>query len=165
MDLWVVVSSARRNGQVMIFFDGSICSDFEKAVEKEWIETNGIGGYASSTIIGVNTRGYHGLLIAATRPPLGRMLLLSKVEETLVIGDRRYEISCNQYSGAIHPEGYRYLDSFRLDPFPVFTYAVEDVINIGSAKDAKLRKLESVTYTEDGNILIRAHLFSQREHH
>ena len=80
----------------MISFDQNTCSDFEKAVKKEWIETNGIGGYASSTIIGVNTRGYHGLLIAATRPPLGRMLLLSKIEETLVIGDRRYEISCNQ---------------------------------------------------------------------
>ena len=112
----------------MIFFDRNTCSDFEKAVKKEWIETNGIGGYASSTILGVNTRGYHGLLIAATRPPLGRVLLLSKIEETLVIGDRRYEISCNQYSGAIHPEGYRYLQSFRLDPFPVFKYAVEDVI-------------------------------------
>ncbi len=97
-------------------------------MKKEWIETNGIGGYASSTIIGANTRGYHGLLIAATRPPLGRMLLLSKIEETLVIGDRKYEISCNQYSAAIHPEGYRYLASFRLDPFPVFTYAVENVI-------------------------------------
>ena len=112
----------------MISFDGSICSDFGKAVGKEWIETNGIGGYASSTILGVNTRGYHGLLIAATRPPLGRMLLLSKLEETLVIGGGRYELSCNQYPGAIHPEGYKYLDAFRLNPFPVFTYAVEDTI-------------------------------------
>jgi len=112
----------------MVSFDGSICSDFDKAVEKEWIETNGMGGYASSTIIGVNTRGYHGLLIAATRPPLGRMLLLSKIEETLAIGGGRYDLSCNQYPGAIHPEGYKYLDSFRLNPFPVFTYAVEDAI-------------------------------------
>jgi predicted glycogen debranching enzyme len=112
----------------MISFDRNTCSNFEKAVEKEWIETNGIGGYASSTIIGLNTRGYHGLLVAATRPPLGRMLLLSKLEETLVIGDRRYEISCNQYPGAIHPEGYKYLDGFRLYPFPVFTYAAGDVI-------------------------------------
>jgi predicted glycogen debranching enzyme len=112
----------------MISFNRSICSNFDSAVEKEWLETNGIGGYASSTIVGVNTRGYHGLLIAATRPPLGRMLLLSKIEETVVVGDRRYEISCNQYPGVIHPEGYRYLDSFRLDPFPIFTYAVADVV-------------------------------------
>jgi predicted glycogen debranching enzyme len=112
----------------MISFDRSICSNFDEAVEKEWLETNGIGGYASSTIIGANTRGYHGLLVAATRPPLGRMLLLSKVEETLVIGDRRYEISCNQYPGVVYPEGYRYLETFRLDPFPVFTYIVENVV-------------------------------------
>jgi len=111
----------------MISFDRSICRNFDSAIEKEWLETNGIGGYASSTIIGVNTRGYHGLLVAATRPPLGRMVLLSKVEETLIIGDRRYEISCNQYPGAIYPEGYRYLDSFRLEPFPISTYAVADV--------------------------------------
>ena len=111
----------------MISFDRNIFSNFARAVEKEWLETNGIGGYASSTIVGANTRGYHGLLIAATRPPLGRMLLLSKVEETLVIGDRRYEISCNQYPGAIYPEGHKYLDSFRLDPFPVFTYVVDGV--------------------------------------
>ena len=107
----------------MIAFDRTVCNNFEKAIQKEWLETNGIGGYASSTIIGVNTRGYHGLLIAATRPPLGRMMMLSKVEETLVLGDERYELSCNQYPGAIHPGGYKYLDSFRLDPFPVFTYS------------------------------------------
>ena len=112
----------------MISLHRNTCSDFNVAIEKEWLETNGIGGYASSTVIGVNTRGYHGLLVAATRPPLGRVLLLSKVEETLIIGKRRYEISCNQYPGAIHPEGYRYLDSFRLSPFPVFTYAVDDVV-------------------------------------
>ncbi|MFC1715468.1 amylo-alpha-1,6-glucosidase [Candidatus Poribacteria bacterium] len=111
----------------MISFDRNTCSDFNKAVEKEWLETNGIGGYASSTIVGANIRGYHGLLIAATRPPLGRMLLLSKVEETLVIGGRRYELSCNQYPGAIHPEGYKYLDSFRLGPFPIFTYIIDGV--------------------------------------
>ncbi len=108
--------------------DRNICSDFDSAVEKEWLETNGIGGYASSTIVGVNTRGYHGLLVAATQPPLGRMLLLSQIEETLIIGDRRYEISCNQYLGAVHPEGYRYLNGFTLHPFPTFTYIVDDTI-------------------------------------
>ena len=112
----------------MLSFDRSICSNFDSAVKKEWLETNGMGGYASSTIIGVNTRGYHGLLIAATRPPLGRELLLAKMEETLIIGDKRYELSCNQYPGAIYPEGYKYLDSFKLDPFPVFTYIVENTV-------------------------------------
>jgi predicted glycogen debranching enzyme len=109
----------------MIRFDESICRNLEIASRREWLETNGIGGFASSTITGLNTRRYHGLLVAATKPPVGRMVLLSKLEETLVIGDRRFDLSCNQYPGVIHPEGHRYLKEFRLDPFPVFVYALE----------------------------------------
>ena len=71
----------------MISFNDEVCSNFEMAIQKEWLETNGLGGYASSTIVGSNTRGYHGLLIAATKPPLQRMLLLSKLEEILIVGD------------------------------------------------------------------------------
>ena len=107
--------------------DESVCRDLARAARREWLETNGIGGYASSTIAGLNTRRYHGLLTAAIQPPVGRMVLLSKLEQTLLLGDRRYELSANQYEGAFHPEGYRYLRSFRLDPFPVLTYSVEDI--------------------------------------
>ncbi|HEV2765982.1 MAG TPA: amylo-alpha-1,6-glucosidase, partial [Pyrinomonadaceae bacterium] len=67
---------------------------------------------------------YHGLLVAATRPPVGRTVLLSKLEETLVVGGTRIELSANQYPGVVHPRGYRFLSRFRLDPFPVFTYRV-----------------------------------------
>jgi glycogen debranching enzyme len=94
---------------------------------KEWLETNGIGGFSSSTVIGLNTRRYHGLLTAATKPPVGRLVLLSKLEETLVINGRRYELSANQYPGVIHPQGFNYQTGFGLDPFPVFTYEVEGV--------------------------------------
>jgi len=65
--------------------------------------------------------------VAATKPPVGRVLLLSKLEETLVVRGMRYELSANRYPGAVHPQGYRYLKEFRLDPFPVFTYEVADV--------------------------------------
>lgn len=102
--------------------------DFDAALEREWLETNGLGGFASSTPYGLNTRRYHGLLVAATRPPVGRIVLLSKLEETLVIDGRRFELSANQYPGAIHPEGHRLLQEFRLDPFPIFIYAVENVV-------------------------------------
>ena len=95
--------------------------------QQEWLETNGIGGFASSSIIGMNTRRYHGLLTAALRPPVDRFVLLSKLEETLIIGENRYELSCNQYPGAIHPNGYTYLQEFRLDPFPTFIYRVENI--------------------------------------
>jgi predicted glycogen debranching enzyme len=111
----------------MIQFDQQVIGDLRAACAREWLETNGIGGFASSTITGLNTRRYHGLLMAATQPPVGRMLLLAKLEETLVIDGRRYDLSTNQYSGAIHPQGYRYLKTFRLDPFPIFTYEVEGV--------------------------------------
>jgi predicted glycogen debranching enzyme len=108
----------------MIQFGQHICADINAAYRREWLETNGLGGFASSTIIGLNTRRYHGLLTAATKPPVGRVLLLSKLEETLVIDGQRFELSANQYPGVIHPQGYRYLKGFRLDPFPVATYEV-----------------------------------------
>jgi predicted glycogen debranching enzyme len=73
----------------------------------------------------LNTRRYHGLLVAATKPPVGRMVLLSKIEETLVLDGRRLELSCNRYPSVVHPRGYVYLKQFRQDPFPVFVYEVE----------------------------------------
>jgi predicted glycogen debranching enzyme len=108
----------------MISFDHETCRNLDLALRKEWLETNGLGGFASSTITGLNTRRYHGLLTAATRPPVGRMVLLSKLEETLVIDGKRYELSANQYPGDIYPQGQLYLKQFRLDPFPIFTYEV-----------------------------------------
>ncbi len=108
----------------MIELGTNICSSVEGAFSREWIETNGIGGYASASVSGANTRRYHGLLVAATRPPLGRVVMLSKFDETLVVGEARYELSSNQYPGTIHPDGYKLLTRFRLDPFPVWTYEV-----------------------------------------
>ena len=64
----------------MIRFDETICRDLNTSAKREWLETNGLGGFASSTVSGINTRRYHGLLVAATEPPVGRMVLLSKVE-------------------------------------------------------------------------------------
>ena len=111
----------------MIEIDQESCGDPNVALTREWLETNGIGGFSSSTIYGLNTRRYHGLLTAATKPPVGRFVLLSKLEETLLIDGRRYELSSNQYPGVIHPQGFKYQTGFRLDPFPVFTYEIEGV--------------------------------------
>ncbi len=112
----------------MIELNKDFCGDFHATASREWLETNGIGGYASSTVAGAHSRRYHGLLIAATRPPLGRMVLLSKLEETLVLGDERYELSSNRYPGAVQPEGFKYLTGFRLDPFPVWTFDVNGFV-------------------------------------
>jgi len=109
----------------MISFDKSICTDLQAGLGREWLETNGLGGFACGTIAGANTRRYHGLLTAAFNPPGGRMLLLSKLEETLVLGGHRIDLSTNEYAGAIHPEGYLLLSNFRLDPFPTWTFELE----------------------------------------
>jgi predicted glycogen debranching enzyme len=106
----------------MIRLNESVCSNLELASRREWLETNGLGGYASSTACGMNTRRYHGLLVAATRPPVGRMVLLSKLEETLVCGDSRFDLSVNRYPGTVHPQGHQYLTEFRAEPFPTWVY-------------------------------------------
>ncbi len=111
----------------MIQLNEEIRASLQSALKREWLETNGLGGFASSTITGLNTRRYHGLLVAATKPPVGRAVLLSKVEETLTLDGRAYDLSANQYPGAIHPQGHTLLKQFRLDPFPVFVYEVEGV--------------------------------------
>src|SRR5579863_3196688 len=111
----------------MIRFRRDVCDNLNESSRREWLETNGLGGFASSTITGLNTRRYHGLLVAAAKPPAGRMVLLSKMEETLVIGGRRVELSVNRYPGVMHPRGDLYLKQFRKDPFPVFVYEVEGV--------------------------------------
>jgi predicted glycogen debranching enzyme len=112
----------------MIRFDHDICGNPAASLTREWLETNGLGGYASSTITGLNTRRYHGLLVAATKPPVGRIVMLSKLEETLIVNGRRYDLSANQYVGIVHPQGYKYQTGFRLDPFPIFTYEVEGIV-------------------------------------
>jgi predicted glycogen debranching enzyme len=111
----------------MIQFNKPASGDLTDALTREWLETNGLGGFASSTIIGLNTRRYHGLLVAATKPPVGRFVLLSKLEETFFIESQAFELSANHYPGVVHPQGFRYLKHFRLSPFPVFTYEIEGI--------------------------------------
>ncbi|MCX6656674.1 MAG: glycogen debranching enzyme N-terminal domain-containing protein, partial [Candidatus Bathyarchaeota archaeon] len=101
-----------------IVFRRDVVSDYSKAMDKEWIITNGLGGYASSTIIGANTRGYHGLLVASLPPNLRRLLLLSKLEEDIIIDGKRHALSVNKYPNTIYPDGNKYLVEFRLDPSP-----------------------------------------------
>lgn len=111
----------------MISLDESICSDFKQATSREWLETNGIGGFASGTVSGANTRRYHAILTAATRPPLGRITTVAKLDEKIVIDGEEFELSSNQYPGAVHPNGYKFLKSFRLDPFPIWTYELDGI--------------------------------------
>lgn len=101
-----------------------ICTDLAAAEEREWLVTNGIGGFACGTLAGTLSRRYHGLLIAALDPPRNRTLLVTKADEILRAGGDTYALSANRWaSGAIDPTGYRYLESVRLEgAIPVWTY-------------------------------------------
>lgn len=93
--------------------------DFTELSDKEWLVSNGIGGYASSTVIGANTRRYHGLLVAALQPPAQRTVMVSKVEECIVFNrDCMFGLSSNQFPGAVHPQGYQYFRFFERKPLP-----------------------------------------------
>ena len=93
-------------------------ADFEELSGKEWIVTNGIGGYASSSLSGANTRRYHGVLVASFNPPTERMVVVSKVEETIFSGGEDHHLSCNQYKNTVFPEGYKHIAEFRRQPLP-----------------------------------------------
>src|SRR3954471_23896867 len=81
-------------------------------IEQEWLATNGLGGFASSTIAGLNTRKYHGLLVAAMAPPARRMVILSRVDDVVHAAGRSFSLSSCEYPGLIHPTGHQYLRAF-----------------------------------------------------
>lgn len=108
---------------VQVRLDARICGDLTRASKKEWLVTNGLGGYAMSTIAGLNTRRHHGLLVAATRPPVGRAVVLSKMDETLDLPAGPLALDTNFYPGVVHPRGFEHIESFHLYPFPTTTFS------------------------------------------
>lgn len=110
-----------------IHFDDTITRDFARASSREWLESNGLGGWASSTLCMAHTRRYHGLLVVAQRPPVDRVVLLSHLDETLLLDHDRLELGCHLFPGAVSPQGHLHLSSFALDPFPTFTYASSEI--------------------------------------
>jgi predicted glycogen debranching enzyme len=114
----------------MIELGRDLCSNLALSSRREWLVTNGIGGYASGTVSGVPTRRYHGLLVAALKPPLGRTLLVSKLEEWAEYRGRLFPLGANRWaSGAVEPQGFLLLDRFHLEgTTPVWTYALADAI-------------------------------------
>ena len=106
----------------LISLDRTVFSDFEKAIQKEWLVTNGLGGYASSTVLGLNTRKYHGLLVAAFHPPGDRRVLLTKLDEEISLGEHVWRLGVNEFKNAMFPEGHRFLDEVSISPYPEFHY-------------------------------------------
>jgi predicted glycogen debranching enzyme len=111
-----------------IQFGREVCGDLEAAESREWLVTNGIGGYASGTIAGGMTRRYHGLLIAALQPPVGRMHLVAALDEIVRCRGAEFALATHLWtSGAVEPKGFQYIEGFRLHgTIPVWTYAPGD---------------------------------------
>ena len=133
--------------KAMIEFGREICGSLEIAEQQEWLVTNRIGGYASGTVSGNLTRRYHGLLIAALHPPLERTQLVAKLEETASYDGRDYPLTTNRWvSGAVEPEGYLNIESFRLEgATPVWRFALADAL---LEKRIWMRQDENTTYVQ-----------------
>ena len=111
----------------VIAFNPESFSPFGEAIQKEWLITNGLGGYASSTVLGINTRKYHGLLVAALHPPGDRTVCLSKLDEDITLGKDFYQLGANEFRDVIYPQGYKLLKAFTIAPFPTYSYGFSDI--------------------------------------
>jgi predicted glycogen debranching enzyme len=114
----------------MIQFGRAVAGDLAAAERREWLCTNGLGGFASGTVAGTATRRYHGLLVAALAPPVGRILVVSRLDERVEYGGLTYALATNRWAdGTIAPDGHRLIETFRLDgTSPVWRYACADAL-------------------------------------
>ena len=96
-----------------------------EAKGREWLVSNGAGAYASSTAIGMNTRKYHGLLVAPLSGAMKRHVMLSKFEEAATAGGKEFQLSTNSYPGAVYPDGYRHQVGFSFTDHPIFAYSLD----------------------------------------
>ncbi|MEJ5252643.1 MAG: glycogen debranching enzyme N-terminal domain-containing protein [Chthonomonadetes bacterium] len=150
-------------------FAQAVVRDLTVASRKEWLLTNGIGGFACGTVAGVRTRRYHGLLTAALPPPVGRVLVLAEIEAWVQMDSRSYPISTHLYQGAIHPNGIRYLQRFGLHPCPTHLYMVERAVIQRQVWLVPQQDAVIVRYTmRSGRGTVRLHLvplFACRDYH
>lgn len=125
-----LIAEPRPPSPCVVCFGREICGDLAEAEAREWLVTNGIGGFASGTIATSMTRRYHGLLIAALQPPLGRTHLVAGLDEIVHYAGTSYELATHRWStGAVNPRGHLYLEGFRLEgTTPVWTFALADAL-------------------------------------
>jgi predicted glycogen debranching enzyme len=141
----VVVPSIPENARIK--FGREVCGNLETAEGREWLVTNGIGGYASGTVAGNLTRRYHGLLVAALQPPVGRMQLVAGLDEIIRYAGVEYSLATHQWmSGAVDPKGFLFIESFRLEGMtPVWSYALADAL---IEKRVWMKYGENTTYVQ-----------------
>jgi predicted glycogen debranching enzyme len=126
-------------------FGREVCGNLEIAESREWLVTNGLGGYASGTVAGTTTRRYHGLLVAALQPPVKRTVLVNSLDETVKYHGNIFSLATNRWkSGFVSPTGYIQIESFHLEGAkPVWRYALEDAL---IEKRIWMKRGENTTY-------------------
>jgi glycogen debranching enzyme len=114
----------------LVSFGREVCGELAAGLRREWLVTNGLGGYASGTLAGPNTRRYHGLLVAAFVPPVERTVLVGGTIEWTTYAGKRYPLFAFEYArGAVDREGFKHIQSFALEgALPVWTYALADAL-------------------------------------
>jgi predicted glycogen debranching enzyme len=127
-----------------------ITGNIKQAIKNEWLLTNGLGSYSSSTVINANTRRFHGMLISSSNPPVNRWVLLNRLEEEIILKNKSYPLSTNIYMDAIHPEGYKLQEYFDFRNYPVFTYL------IGSVRITK----EIILLREQNTLVVKYSVFN-----
>jgi predicted glycogen debranching enzyme len=129
---------------MLLYKDKTSLENFSESCQLEWLETNGLGGWSGSSLSGCNTRRYHGLLMASIKPPADRMLLVSKLDETIILEGKQYGLGTNDYGDALAPEGFQYMSSFKKDFFPEWVFEVAGI---------RLQKTITMVYGENTTLI------------
>jgi predicted glycogen debranching enzyme len=142
-----IVETTNEPVESTVSFGREVCNDLSVAEQREWLVTNGIGGFASGTVSGNLTRRYHGLLLAALNPPVGRTQLVAKTEEIADYGGCSYALATNRWtSGAVEPRGYVHIQSFCLEgTMPVWQFALGEAL---LEKRIWMHQGENTTYVQ-----------------
>jgi predicted glycogen debranching enzyme len=124
-----------------------IQTDIASATRQEWLLTNGVGGFACGTVSCINTRRYHGLLVASRRPPVERLVLVSRLEEILIVDGREMNLSTSVHkTGIKNPAGYLHLERFERDPLPTWYYQYRDILLIKTISMVYGQNTSLITY-------------------
>ncbi len=150
--------------------DGKRCTDLPLGRRLEWLVTNGRGGYATTAVNQMLTRRYHGLLVAAVEPPIERYVLLAKLDATVTIGGLTYELATNDYAEAVHPAGFKLLESFTPRPFPTWRWRtgdalIEQTLCMKLGEDATFVRFVLREGTSPVQITLRPLCTSRHHHH
>ena len=144
--------------------------DLSASRSSEWLVTNGRGGFAMGTVSQMLTRRYHGLLVAAVKPPVERFVLLAKLDATLTVEGLTYELATNDYPEAVHPQGFRLLESFSLRPVPTWRWrlggaVVEQQVWMVEGEDSTFSQYRLLEGPSAVNISVRPLCTSRHFHH